>query len=69
MNAGKGKIRNEWRLKRERLRRAVVKDFLILMGLMSLVTVRYQRGFSFPVTFIKDKKTQKSVQQLKTFGL
>lgn len=67
---GKGKIRNEWGLKRKRLRRVVVKDFLISMGLMSLlIIITYQWDFISSLTFIKDKKTQQSVERFKTFGL
>lgn len=67
---GKGKIRNEWGLKRKRLCRVVVKDLLISMGIMSLfIIITYQWDFISPLTFIKDKKTQRSVEKFKTFDL
>lgn len=46
---GKGKIRKEWGSKRKKkLHRVVVKDFLILMGLMSsFIMMRYQWDFIF----------------------
>lgn len=57
-------------LKRKRSHRVVVKDCPILTGLMSLLRVTtHQWDFISPLTFIKDKETQKSVERLKTFGL
>lgn len=63
VDAGKRQNQESMRIKRG-LYRVVVKDFLILMGLMSLlIMIRYQWDFISPLKF-RDEKTQKSVERL-----